>query len=606
MMIGGSSFLSGLGGCGMVKRHFLGFVFLTLLIFSGLRLLSTSSSASGPVTSADATPGNASTFSISFPIILGAYCETADPSIDLSIERIEATQAVQDLVNSVPLVSGRQTVVRVYIRSDAPGKLDGIHITLSGTAGGHALDNSPLSTLDTVYQTSNRGEYTSTINFLLPVGWLNESQIALTAEVDVDNIVLERDETNNSLTNVFTFTQVAPLDLEIVPIRYTHTPNNTVYGAPGDTISDIIYRLYPVPTVTVSIHPALSFSGDLTQSAEWGNLLEAVDLLKKTENAPDSRVYYGLIPSAWFNGGYAGLGYVGWRTSIGLQLEDPIWGEDAGGYAAAHEIGHNLGSNHAPGCGVITPDPNWPWPDDGHTHEYGLDVATLQVKLPVANDVMGYCRDGGFWISSYTYRNFLNNQQVYGQASLQELQQPQEVLYIRASLNADDKAILQPIYHLNAVPSSASAAGDYWVQLLDVNGNELARYPVDIKTAEGDGITFRMISALVPMPAGIPAQVRLYRGAIVLAERQLQTAPKLLSGLQLASSTGGLVLNWIGNAQSALVRYTSDNGATWTTLAFDVTTDELTIDPTGLASGGYFEVSFGDTNLPVRLISTIQ
>lgn len=81
---------------------------------------------------------------------------------------------------------------------------------------------------------------------------------------------------------------------------------------------------------------------------------------------------------------------------------------------------------------------------------------------------MGYCRDGGIWISSYTYRNFLNNQRVYGLASLQELQQPQEVLYVRASLNADDKASLQPIYHMNAVPSPATTTGDYWVQLMDL------------------------------------------------------------------------------------------------------------------------------------------
>lgn len=129
---------------------------------------------------------------------------------------------------------------------------------------------------------------------------------------------------------------------------------------------------------------------------------------------------------------------------------------------------------------------------------------------------------------------------------------------------------------------------------------------MDVKTAEGDGQAFRMISALIPTPNGTLAQIRLLRGNTVLAQRQLQAAPNLLSGLQIASSSSSLALNWIGNAQTALVRYTSDNGATWTTVAFDVTTDELTIDPTGLASGGYFERSFADTNLPVRLIGAIR
>lgn len=210
-------------------------------------------------------------------------------------------------------------------------------------------------------------------------------------------------------------------------------------------------------------------------------------------------------------------------------------------------------------------DPVWPWPEDGHTHEYSLYLGTFLVKIPAAEDVMGYCRDGGFWISSYTYRKLLSDQQVYGKASIS--QQPQEMLYVRATLDADDKASLQPLYHLAAVPSALSTAGNYWVQLLDANGVELARYLVDVKTAEGTDFTFRMISALVPIPAGIPAQMRLLKGITVLAQRQLQTAPALLSGLQLHNTSDGLSLNWIGGAQPALVRYTSDDGATWTTLA---------------------------------------
>jgi hypothetical protein len=598
----------------LVMRRLVGYLFLTIIMLSGFQALSTcisanvaAKNASGSIARADGTtPATTFTYNIAIPIVLGSYTDPLQATIDLWIERIEATQVVQDMANSVPLVSGRQTIVRVYVRTDSPDQVKGITVSLTGIADDRELTGSPLSQVGIIYATSERGVYTSTYNFTLPSSWLNTSQISVTALVDASNIVPETNEGNNTFSVLLHVTQAPPLDLEIVPIRYTHTPNGVTYSAPGDTISSIISRMYPVPSVAVSMHQPFAFSGDLAQAGEWGRLLELVDMLKTTENAPDSRVYYGLIPSSWFSGGYAGLGFISWRTAIGLQLDNPMWGQDAGGYAAAHEIGHNLGSLHAPGCGVGSADPNWPWPNDGHTHEYGIDIGTLQVKLPTSDDIMGYCRDGGYWISSYTYRNWLNNQQLYGQAALQAQQLPQDVLYIRATLGTSDTATLKPIYHLSAIPSPVSAAGDYWVQLLDATGAELVHFPVSVKSAEGNGIDFKMISALVPIPTGAPpAVMRLMKGTSTLVERQLLNAPKLQSGLQLLTTKEGLNLHWI-NGQPALVRYTSDRGATWTTLGCDVIGSELTIDPTGLASGGYFEVSFADSSTPEILSGTLQ
>ncbi|MBE3143311.1 MAG: hypothetical protein IMZ61_05220, partial [Planctomycetes bacterium] len=121
------------------KRHFLCELFLTFVILSGLRLFTIYSSANGSDPWVDSAPNNTLMYTIGIPIVLGSYGEAAEAAFDLSIERIEVTQAVQDLANSVPLVSGRQTVVRVYVRSDAPSKLDGIRVMLAGAANGHAL-----------------------------------------------------------------------------------------------------------------------------------------------------------------------------------------------------------------------------------------------------------------------------------------------------------------------------------------------------------------------------------------------------------------------------------------------------------------------------------
>jgi hypothetical protein len=557
----------------------------------------------------DATLANEDTYSVTLPIVMGTYSETSDATFDLSIERIEVIQAVQDIANSIPLVKDRQTLVRVYIHSSASSELEGVRVSLSGISNGKPLVNSPLTQLGSVYQAADRGVYTSTYNFSLPSGWLDKDQVVLTALVDVDNLVCETNESNNAMTGTYTFTQVPAFDLVIVPIIYTHTPSGLVYGPPSDTISNLIYRLYPVPAMTVVLDQPLAFQGNLNLATGWMDLLEAVANLRTFNNAPEARTYYGLVPTglgtgAWFQGGYAGLGYIGWRASVGLQLEDPMWGLDAGAFVAAHEIGHNLNSQHAPGCNAGNVDPNWPWPGDGHTHEYGLDLTTLTVKMPTSEDIMGYCRDGGQWISSYTYRKLLNDQQEHGIDTVS--QQSQEVLFIRAILDENSQATLRPLYHLVAVPSVIPATSDYTVQLLDTKGNELACYAVDVKTAEGDDYTFRMISALVKIPKGEVTQVRLMKGTSVLAERQLYAGTMPFGTVKLTETERGLRLDWTSGGQAALIRYTNDEGATWSTLAFDTGATEITIDRGKVSTGGYFEVSFADTVLPVRLVYVVK
>ena len=49
---------------------------------------------------------------------------------NLRITGMEVTQGIQDLANSVLLVSGRRTFVRVYVKSDGPA-VPGVTATLS-------------------------------------------------------------------------------------------------------------------------------------------------------------------------------------------------------------------------------------------------------------------------------------------------------------------------------------------------------------------------------------------------------------------------------------------------------------------------------------------
>src|SRR5262245_18908008 len=78
-------------------------------------------------------PGIVATAALTNTIFLPNIVKVAPPLVDLSINSLEITQAVQTLSNSVPLVAGRAAIVRVYATyagTPAPGS---VSVSLTGT-----------------------------------------------------------------------------------------------------------------------------------------------------------------------------------------------------------------------------------------------------------------------------------------------------------------------------------------------------------------------------------------------------------------------------------------------------------------------------------------
>lgn len=48
-------------------------------------------------------------------------CDPAPQPGDVGIERVELTQHIQDLANQVPLLAGKPTYVRVFVRGNVEG-----------------------------------------------------------------------------------------------------------------------------------------------------------------------------------------------------------------------------------------------------------------------------------------------------------------------------------------------------------------------------------------------------------------------------------------------------------------------------------------------------
>ena len=537
---------------------------------------------------------------------------TRPANLDLVVNQVEITQSVQNGGNTVPMVAGRPTVARVYVTVSGVTEASNVIVEASASRNGIPLPGSPRrSDPRTVTTGVSRGNYASSFNLALPAEWLS-GNVRLSIVVDPDNRITEVNETNNSLTQTLEFLAVPRLDLTIVPVQYTHTPNGRTYPAPTrDTVSDWVMRAYPIPGINVRLRAPISFTGDLRSGNEWERLLDLITDVKLSDGAPSSRVYYGLIPIAngsdrWFSSGIAGIGWVGLRASVGLDLTGST---DAAGRLAAHEIGHNLGRFHAP-CGV-SGDPRQPFPYSNASigpDVYGLDISRARVWSPVApdntKDLMSYCQPQ--WVSDFTYQGLLNNQRIYGASVMQS-----GAGYLVRAVLTDDGATLEPVYALDGVTPDAPQRGEYTVELRDAAGALLASHTVAAVEAEGPyrygeesvahdhdhGHIYRRITAVVPTPAGPVASFRLIRNGVVIAERATDAVPPAVAAsATIARNNATWTLSWSNTSVPALVRYTHD-GRRWTTLGVDLVGGRLSLNPQMLPGGGHgrFEIVLADS-----------
>jgi len=541
-------------------------------------------------------------------VTITTYLPAILASPDLAVNGLEVTQSVQTPGNSVPLVAGRRTMLRVYAASLTGDSLSNVRVSVAATRNGTALLGSPLVVGPQAAPTApSRANYGSTFNVELPSNWLSGG-IVITATAYQGTTPYVNATNWSSLA--LNFNTVPTLNVMVVPIQYTHTPTGQTYPAPAansttaNEIRDWIMRAYPVSDVAISFHPVFvpysPFVGDLTQFSDWNTLLTEIDALKGSESNPLSQVYYGLIPTTnssgtWFTTGYSGLGYISYRVSIGLELPTSAgWGADQTGQTAAHEIGHNLGRYHAPCGNPANPDPNYPYAN-GSIGQFGLDIPKGVLWNPaITYDLMSYCNPE--WVSDYTYQGLYNDQMANGAAVLGAAAPG---LFIRGAFTAGGQVSLKPVYALSLPLTPLPAASDYQAELLDAQGKVLATYPVPVVEAIADptGEVARSISAVVPQPAQLVARVRLTHTGQMVAEKSLiPTSVAPAAAPSVTRQAGAVTVRWNGPAQPALVRYSADGGQTWTTVGVDVLGGELTLNSADLPAGGagQFDVTLAE------------
>lgn len=587
---------------------------LTLSILVGIILFGTTINSAAQTPVDGPTPSASEYVATNFiyiPLVNNAASATS-PTYDLTIGGLEVTQAIQDLNNSVPLIAGRKTVARLYAHTDEQAGTSPVSVSLSAYRDGALLPGSPLLITNGDAQSWSsdnelqqlRADISNSHNFLLPQDWIS-GQVTLEFKIDPLNENPETNENNNTQTYIVDFRNASALNLVVVPIDYYHAPTAKNFPAPTDFnfIESALMSLYPINQVNLSIHPSYQFIGDLRTIPAWENLLNDMVNLRSSEVGFYSQtIYYAVIPfenslgNTWWSGGVMGIGVVGQpRASVGL-MNAPNYGID-GGLIVVHEIGHNLGRDHAP-CGVSPADRNYPYPG-GIIGQFGLNVDLMSVIPRTFPDMMGYCEPA--WISDYTYRAISRK---FATTLLTVGLPEQESLYIRIVFNESGVPEIQPVYSFISTPGIDDKDGTYTIEFVDDLGTTIRSIPVSPSRFADTGLENQAIFAMLPKPDDSFSTIRLLHHGKLIAEKPFQVLDNPAhTQLTMQSNSDGLILSWGGVGLPAMVRYTQDNGKSWTTIAMDVTTGNVHLDPNNLPNGPIlFQVSLADSNAKFELL----
>jgi hypothetical protein len=422
----------------------------------------TTYTATPPSQSVTLNPGQGAAATVTYNAGAGA---------NLCIEGAYITQAVQTFDNSVPLVAGRNGLLRVFVRaSGANAAQPPVRVRFYNSGGALISTTTIQAPSASVPAQLDEGSLTSTWNTPLTAAFLQPG-LRMLVDVDPNNTVSEPNETDNTwpLNG-----QPAALDIRAVSTMFV-TMVPVVQSARGDTgrvdqnnkANYILpmQQMFPVATIDADIRSPYTFTGAELQSggANWTQLLQELYALRVTEAT--GRMYYGVV-RVGYTSGVAGLGYIGAPAAIGWDYQP------SGHEVMAHELGHNLGRLHAP-CGNPSGVDNQ-YPYSGATIGVsGYDVIAGTLKAPTVRDLMSYCDPA--WISDYTYRAIFNFRSTFYPtvgASLEARAVALRGLLIWGRIE-QGRLVLEPAIEVDAPASLPTRSGPHRVEAFGPNGETL-------------------------------------------------------------------------------------------------------------------------------------
>ena len=203
---------------------------------------------------ATSTPTSTST-----PTHTPTHTVTPTPAYDITIKDVEITQGIQCLDtstgvtgcadNSIPLVRGKSTVLRVFPQVNMVGgalpnvSVDAVLVMESPGSGSRRSLNGPIR----LKADHKRQNINDTLNFRLPQDWTGYSSVDLYVEINPEGTLPETNRENNRRDLSLTFNTRSDLTVLYVPIRYQPPGQAAIEPTNRIRSNDILTRkLYPL------------------------------------------------------------------------------------------------------------------------------------------------------------------------------------------------------------------------------------------------------------------------------------------------------------------------------------------------------------------------
>ncbi len=531
------------------------------------------------------------------------------------ITAIEVSQAIQDLSNSVPLVSGKKTVVRVHLKvTDGKGDLPGVsgYLHYPYGAGGGVFAPFNAGGAVTVKANPNRGVISDTLNFVIPAAYATGSGFVLADINAPPGITFNGGQYELVDSHLVSFGNVPALTIRLYGVTFitngiTYTPRDIDFA----NTESWLRRAYPISTLN-------STRVNTTFPANQGNP-HCVTVNAHLAGIRTTDLNNGAIVATTRYHGMVFYSMPGCCCNFGTSsgpAGSSTWGWDFdGSYAdwySAHELGHGYGQCHPGFCRGQTADTSphcatYPYPNgyiggpaNDPSRYYGMDVETLQVYGPTWTDFMSYCNN--LWVSDFNYRR-LRNRFINPPLMSMALVAPEERLMVIGSVDlATDAVTLSPFQRMpNVTYVPEQMPGEYLIVLKDAGGRVLVEYPFTpkVQEVETNGTSCSAAgpaSPAITVPAAIfelvpwregTARVSIYHGDRELAGRDVSPhAPTV----RVVSPNGGemisgnaFTVSWEagdvdGDPLTFTLLYSKDGGSTWQTLTMGIEGNALQVD----------------------------
>jgi hypothetical protein len=400
-----------------------------------------------------------------------SYSTSGTGTANLCVDGMYVTQSAQNYSGTVPLVQGRDGLLRVFAVADKPNTvLSDVQVRFyNGPTLQSTVTLPPPAGMTGVPTAPDESSLSKSWNYNIP-GAMIQPGLRIEATINPSGLLPDA----NLGDNVFApaapmVTNVPTLNVTFVPVLQKGIPAGrrfpgNVTDANKAAFLATTQNMHPIASYNATIHAqhttatldTLQFNN---ANSAWGTILNEIDFMQGVEGT--GRYYYGVVKVS-YGSGVAGVAYV--SNPGALQVARAALGWDyipSGSIVAAHELGHNWARNHAPCGGPTGVDPSYPQAD-GTTGGYGYDVAADTLVPPSSTDIMGYCDSK--WISDYTYSavlNYLTTSPLIQGRFVSSAVQPCIVVWGHIR---NGELVLEPAFQVDTRPSLPLQAGPYSIE----------------------------------------------------------------------------------------------------------------------------------------------